>query len=58
MKRILAVIDMQNDFITGALGTPEAIAILPAVVKKMQNEDCTSIYATRDTYKPDYLQTQ
>ncbi|MEL3905038.1 MAG: hypothetical protein P1P63_08020 [Treponemataceae bacterium] len=43
MKRILAVIDMQNDFITGALGTPEAIAILPAVVKKMQNEDSTSI---------------
>lgn len=37
-KRIVVVIDMQNDFISGALGTPEAKAIVPAVVARMQAE--------------------
>ena len=31
MKKTLIVIDMQNDFVTGVLGTPEAAAILPKV---------------------------
>ena len=35
MAKILIVVDMQNDFVTGALGTPEAQAIVPNVVKKM-----------------------
>lgn len=36
MKKLLFVIDMQNDFIDGALGTKEAQAILPAVIEKVK----------------------
>ena len=36
---ILVVVDMQNDFIDGALGTPEAVAIVPKVMVKMMNFD-------------------
>lgn len=58
MKKILVVIDMQNDFIDGALGTPEACAIVKNVIKKIQSypEDC--IYATRDTHEENYMETQ
>lgn len=35
-KKVLVVVDMQNDFITGSLGTPEAQAIVPKVVEKIQ----------------------
>ena len=34
MRRILVVVDMQKDFVNGALGTKEAVAIVPAVVDK------------------------
>lgn len=37
MKKILIVVDMQKDFIDGALGTPEADAIVPAVVRKIES---------------------
>lgn len=37
MEKILIVVDMQNDFIDGALGTPEAVAILPNVLDKIKN---------------------
>ena len=57
MQKILVVIDMQNDFITGALGTKEAEAILPRVVEIVKNFD-GKIYFTRDTHKEDYMQTQ
>lgn len=55
--KVLVVIDMQNDFIDGALGTPEACAIVPAVVDKIRNFDGL-ILATRDTHGADYLNTQ
>lgn len=57
MKKFLIVIDMQNDFIDGSLGTPEAQAIVPAVLKKIKSysEDC--IIATRDTHEENYLET-
>ena len=55
--RILAVIDMQNDFIDGALCTPEAQRIVPAVVEKIKTWD-GGIYATQDTHQTDYLTTQ
>ena len=48
---------MQNDFIDGALGTPEACAIVPAVVDKIRNFDGL-VLATRDTHGADYLNTQ
>lgn len=58
MKRILIVVDMQNDFIDGALGTKEAVAIVPAVCKKIREYEPDCIYATRDTHTEDYLNTQ
>ena len=61
MKKILLVIDMQNDFIDGSLGTPEAVAIVGNVVKKIESyiaDPDGDVFATRDTHQPDYLQTQ
>lgn len=58
MKKLLLVIDMQNDFIDGALGTPEAEAIVDKVVEKMESYPTANIIATRDTHTPDYLHTQ
>lgn len=55
--KVLVVIDMQNDFIDGALGTPEACAIVPAVVDKIRNFDGL-VLATRDTHGADYFNTQ
>ena len=51
------VVDMQNDFIDGALGTPEAEAIVPNVVDRVKNFNGL-VLATRDTHGGDYLQTQ
>ena len=55
--KYLIVVDMQNDFITGSLGTKEAEAILPKVIEKVKNYDGTIIY-TRDTHQADYMATQ
>jgi len=55
--KILVVVDMQNDFITGSLGTPEAQAIVPKVVDKIREWDSV-ILATMDTHGADYLDTQ
>lgn len=55
--KYLIVVDMQNDFITGSLGTKEAEAVLPKVVHKVQNYEGTIIY-TKDTHTKDYLDTQ
>ena len=55
--KILVVVDMQNDFIDGALGTKEAEAIVPNVAEKIKGFDGKVIY-TRDTHKPEYLSTQ
>jgi nicotinamidase-related amidase len=57
MQNILIVVDMQNDFIDGALGTPEAVAILPAVEEKIKSFS-GKIFFTRDTHEENYLQTQ
>lgn len=55
--KVLVVVDMQNDFIDGALGTKEAEAIVDNVAKKIEGYDGRVVY-TRDTHKPDYLKTQ
>lgn len=55
--KVLVVIDMQNDFIDGALGTKEAERIVPNVAKKMKEFDGL-IFATRDTHEENYLDTQ
>ncbi len=57
MKKILAVIDMQNDFIDGALGTAEAAGIVEKVVDKIRSYPADCIYATRDTHEEDYMET-
>lgn len=54
--KLLIVIDMQNDFVTGCLGTPEARAIVPNVKKKIEEWDGDLIY-TRDTHLDNYLDT-
>ena len=55
--KVLVVVDMQNDFIDGALGTPEAQAIVPKVVKKIEEFDGEVLW-TQDTHSDDYLETQ
>ena len=57
MQKILLVIDMQNDFIDGALGTPEAVAIVDKVAEKIRIFPGRVIF-TRDTHGEDYMQTQ
>ncbi|MBE5859452.1 MAG: cysteine hydrolase [Butyrivibrio sp.] len=58
MRKLLVVIDMQNDFIDGSLGTKEAVAIVPSVVEKIKSYNTKDIFATRDTHQPEYMQTQ
>lgn len=57
MKKILIVVDMQKDFVDGALGTAEAVAIVDNVVKKIENFD-GDIIATYDTHSDNYAETQ
>ena len=55
--KYLIVVDMQKDFIDGALGTKEAVGIVPKVAEKIQDFDGEVIF-TRDTHEEDYLSTQ
>lgn len=57
--KTLIVIDMQNDFISGTLGTPEAQAIVPNVKKKIEEYEARGdeIIFTRDTHQNNYLET-
>ena len=50
MQKVLVVVDMQNDFIDGALGTKEAVAIVDHVVAEIKKYDTKDIFATRDTH--------
>ena len=60
MKHILVVVDMQTDFVDGALGTPEAVAILPAVADKIKAyaaDPDGAILVTYDTHTEAYMET-
>ncbi|MBQ8518795.1 MAG: cysteine hydrolase [Agathobacter sp.] len=57
MQNVLVVVDMQNDFIDGALGTKEAVAIVPNVKTKIENFEGTVLF-TRDTHFENYMDTQ
>ena len=57
MQDVLVVVDMQKDFIDGALGTKEAVAIVPKVEEKIRNFNGTVLF-TRDTHENWYLETQ
>lgn len=54
---VLVVVDMQNDFIDGALGTKEAVEIVPRVIERVKGFDGWVLY-TRDTHEGNYLDTQ
>ena len=54
MSRMLVVVDMQNDFIDGALGTAEAVAIVPKVIEKIKGFKGQVLY-TRDTHDDSYM---
>ena len=56
MKKILIIVDMQNDFIDGALGTNEAVKIVPKAVEKIKNFE-GEIVATYDTHFENYMET-
>lgn len=56
MKKILVVVDMQKDFVDGALGSKEAVAIVPNVVKKIEEFD-GEIFVTYDTHFENYMDT-
>ncbi len=58
-RKTLIVIDMQNDFVDGALGTSEAVAILPTVKAKIAEyiDRGDEVIYTRDTHQKGYLQT-
>ena len=58
MKKILVVVDMQNDFIDGALGTPEAVSIVENVKERIREYDPSDVFVTMDTHAPNYLETQ
>lgn len=59
MNKVLIVIDMQNDFIDGSLGTKEAQTIVPTVKEKIKEyqKRGDNIIFTRDTHQIDYLNT-
>ena len=58
MKRFLVVVDMQTDFVDGALGSLEAQAIVPNVVKKITSFTGQRIIVTQDTHFENYMDTQ
>lgn len=60
MANVLVIVDMQNDFIDGSLGSQEAVAIVPAVAKKIRQRlaEGWEIAVTLDTHGEDYLKTQ
>ena len=61
-RRAIVVIDMQNDFVTGALGSAEAVkatrAIREALERNAAQDSPADIFFTQDTHGEDYLQTQ
>jgi nicotinamidase-related amidase len=58
MNKILIVVDMQNDFINGSLGSEAAQAIVKNVVEKIKNFNGDAIIKTMDSHEDNYLETQ
>ncbi|MCR4830343.1 MAG: cysteine hydrolase [Pseudobutyrivibrio sp.] len=59
MSNVLVVVDMQNDFTTGALRNEDAIAVIPYIKKKLKQatENGDVIIFTRDMHQDDYMNT-
>lgn len=58
MKKLLVVVDVQNDFVDGSLGTKEAQGIIDSVVEAIGDEQYDDVIFTKDTHFEDYLLTQ
>ncbi len=58
VKRILVVVDAQNEFITGALGNKECEAAVPAIVAEVKSGKYVKVMVTQDTHEENYLETQ
>ncbi len=58
MRKLLVVVDMQKDFINGSLGTKEAEGIVERVAEEIGKYKKEDVFATRDTHKENYLETQ
>ena len=56
MKKVLVIVDVQNDFVYGALGTKEAVEILP-YVKEEISKKYDDVFVTFDTHEENYLDT-
>lgn len=58
MKKFCIIIDCQNDFIDGALGTPEAVDMIPRLTKRINDDNEDTIFVfTADTHYDNYLDT-
>ena len=60
MKKLLVVVDYQNDFVSGSLGFPKAAQLEEAIIKKIEDYRAAGddVVFTLDTHGPDYLSTQ
>ncbi len=57
MKHVLIAVDLQKDFVSMALGTKEAVEIIPAAVREIEDPYYDTVIATFDTHHEDYLDT-
>lgn len=57
--KVIIVVDMQNDFITGSLGSPEAVEVKNKMIKYLREQDYnnTKVIFTMDTHREDYLES-
>ena len=58
MKKALVIIDMQVDFLIGALGNKECEAVVPEVLDILKTNRYDAVFATKDTHQEDYMETQ
>ena len=58
MNKILVVVDMQNDFLTGSLANESAVKVIPNIKREIESGKYTHIIFTRDTHTEKYLETQ
>lgn len=56
-EKILIIVDMQNDFLTGSLANEDAVKIVPGICELIKSKKWDKIIATRDTHSDGYLQT-
>ncbi len=57
MKKVLVVIDMQNDFVDGSLGSDDCLATVGPVIREIESKEYDYIVLTRDTHQPNYMDT-